>query len=136
MEKFQIIGDVCKFNPDEEEFSDFNERLEMFFLANGIVDDKQKCAIFISSMSASTFKILKSLISPKKVNKCAFKDVIKCMSEHYCTNRLVITERYKFYKYCQEPGQSIPSYIAKISELASHCRFEDFLDQGTNLFVA
>ncbi|KAI5742739.1 hypothetical protein M8J77_010808 [Diaphorina citri] len=130
MEKFQIIGDVCKFNPDEEEFSDFNERLEMFFLANGIVDDKQKCAIFISSMSASTFKILKSLISPKKVNKCAFKDVIKCMSEHYCTNRLVITERYKFYKYCQEPGQSIPSYIAKISELASHCRFEDFLDQA------
>ena len=87
------FGRMDAFNPKEEEWLTYVERLEMFFVENNVPEDK-KAASLLTLMYA----LLKSLTTPTKPTEMPFKAIVEVMGRHLTPKPLVIAERYKFHK--------------------------------------
>ena len=44
---------------------------------------------------------------------------------HYAPKRVVIAERFHFYRRNQAPGESIAEFVAELRKLSTHCSFKD-----------
>ena len=51
------------FGPDMEEFSTYLERVEIFFAANDVLEDK-KVPVFLNAIGGKTYGVLHSMLSP------------------------------------------------------------------------
>ena len=64
-----LLGKIEQFDPEQEEWPQYVERLEQFFEANDITGEakaaKQR-ATFLSVISPAPYKLLRSLLSPAK----------------------------------------------------------------------
>ena len=125
------FGRMDAFNPKEEEWLTYVERLEMFFVVNNVPEDK-KAASLLTLMGGKMYALLKSLTTPTKPTEMPFKDIVEVMGRHLTPKPLAIAERYKFHKCNQEEGQSIREFLAKLQKLAETCEFGDRLVCGIN----
>ena len=50
------------------------------------------------------------------------------LKEHYKPQKVVIAERFHFYKRHQAVGELIVDYVAELRKLATHCDFNSFTD--------
>ena len=53
-----------------------------------------------------------------------------CNSFTWEPQKVVIAERFHFYKRHQAVGESIVDYVAELRKLATHCDFKDNLDDA------
>ena len=73
-----LIGKIEPFNPSNgEEWTNYIERLEYYFLANGIQAANKKRVILISVMGPQAYKLLRNLISPSMPNEKLFQQPVK-----------------------------------------------------------
>ena len=61
-----LYGTVGPFNDEEETWTQYVERLEQYFIANEVEDDKKQRAIFLSVCGPKTYALLRDLLPPKK----------------------------------------------------------------------
>ena len=61
------FGQLLEFVAESEHMSSYLKRVELYFLANNFQDDK-KVAVFLSSIRAKTYEVLRSLVSPDQPN--------------------------------------------------------------------
>ena len=59
------IGRLEPFEGVIETWTEYIERMEYFFIANDIPDDKKK-SVLLSSVGAKTYKLIKTLLAPQK----------------------------------------------------------------------
>ena len=52
------LGQLSAFQQDSDTISAYLERVQIFFNANGIEEDKQKVAIFLNAIGARTYTLL------------------------------------------------------------------------------
>ena len=52
------IGKLGEFHAEVEDWSQYVERMEFYFMANGVTGDAKKAA-FLSAMGPSTYKLLR-----------------------------------------------------------------------------
>ena len=57
------FGRIQEFNADAESLSAYVERVELFFQANGIKEEK-KVPVFLSSIGSATYGTLRNLLAP------------------------------------------------------------------------
>ena len=57
------FGRVQEYEPENELFSSYLEQVQLFFLANGVEDDK-KVPIFLSIVGRKTYLLLRNLVAP------------------------------------------------------------------------
>ena len=79
-----------EFDPENEEWSAYVERMELFFEAHDVEDEKQ-VATLLSSVGASTYGLLRNLVQPLKP-----KDKDKQDSRH-----------------CVKPAQQLSKHIER-----------------------
>ncbi len=48
-----LLGTICKFDENEEDYISYAERIEQYFLANDIDDATKKRAIFVCDWTSS-----------------------------------------------------------------------------------
>ena len=53
-----VHGAPVAFNPQEEDWSEYTERLTFYFTAKGITTDAKKRAILLSCCRPATFRLL------------------------------------------------------------------------------
>ena len=58
------ISSFAEFNPSEEEWVSYSERFHFYLLANGIENPSLKLATLLSTIGASTYKLIRILCSP------------------------------------------------------------------------
>ncbi|CAL1280695.1 unnamed protein product [Larinioides sclopetarius] len=104
------------------DWSSYVERLESYFVVNGI-EDKMKVPAILSLMGATTYKLLKNLATPNIPSELTYQDIVKLLSEHLNPKPLEMTERFRFYKRKQFEGESIANYCAELQKLSIHCNF-------------
>ena len=72
---FVITGDKGKmakhcavgpFSGDSEDWSAYVEKLDQYFIANDVTSGQKKRAIFPSICGTQTYKLIRSLVSPRK----------------------------------------------------------------------
>ena len=91
-----IIGSLSTFQPENEKIEVYLLRVQLYFDANGIKEDKQ-VDVLLTVIGSGTYALLSSLVAPSKPRNKTFKDLADTL-QHFDPKLLIIAERYHFYK--------------------------------------
>ena len=70
-------GKMSSFDPKKETWTSYMERLDFYFLANGVTTDDKKKAILLMVCGAPTYQLLRGLLQPKTPTETSLKDIKK-----------------------------------------------------------
>ena len=116
------IGTINAFDESVEDFESYCSRVELFFKANDLAEDKRVPA-FLTLVGPKVYALARSLLSPKDPSTCTYKDIVKALKSHYKPKVVLIYERFKFYSRAQRSGESIADFVASLKALAHTCDF-------------
>ena len=71
-----MFGSIDAFAVHVGDWNEYVERLEQYFIANDIEDDKKKTAIFLTIIGAETYSLLRNLLAPRKLSTQSFTDLV------------------------------------------------------------
>ena len=123
------FGTLKEFCPDSESVKIYLERVQLYFEANEVPEDKQ-VPILLSSIGSSTYTLLSDLLAPAVPKSKTLTEITAVLRRHYEPKRAVIAERFHFHKRDQAMGESIADYDASLRRLATHCKFEGYLEDA------
>lgn len=112
-----------------EDFDMWIERVDILLKINKVEED-EKVDYMISMGGGELYKIIKSLISPKKVEEVKYDDLKKILSKNFKPTRNIIAERFKFNKRKQSDDETISDFVVAIKSLARECEFGTFLKEA------
>ena len=124
-----VHGTLSAFNPREEDWSEYAERLSFYFTANGITTDAKKRAILLSSVGPNTFRLMRSLVLPDRLDNFSYDELVSKVKNHKEPAPSFIVRRFQFNTRNQKPGESIAEYIAVLHKAAEHCSYGDSLSE-------
>ncbi len=121
-----LLGHIEQFDPAVEQWTQYVERLEQFFVATNDVtgEDKKdkKRATFLSLMGRDAYNLLRSLIAPEKPSEKSFEELVAVLSEHYSPKPTEVMQRYRFNSQSRKEGESVADYVAaQRRKLAEFC---------------
>ena len=93
---FQAHSSFSEFSSSQETRTAYVERLEQYLAANKIEDADQQRAILLSVCGPATYRLICSLLSPKKPAELKFKDIAEIVQKHHDPKPSVIVQRYRF----------------------------------------
>ena len=100
------VGHIEEFRPDVEHITTYLERMELYFIANGIADAK-KAAVLLTCIGGKTYRIVKSLLAPNLPISKSFPDLKETLKSHFAPKPSIITERFYFNRRRQQSSESI-----------------------------
>ena len=121
------FGKVDEYN-ETEEWRHYIERVNHFFEANEITD-LAKRSIFLVSVGAKTYKLIRSLVTPADPKDKSYEELAKLVQDHYMPKPSAIVQRFKFNTRSQQPGENIAMFLAELRHLTEHCEFGTTLDE-------
>ena len=86
------FGNVGEFKKTEESWTQYAERLEQYFAANEIKDEKKQRAILLSVCGSKTYGLIRDLLQPKKPGDVELKETLEKLENHYSPKPSVIVE--------------------------------------------
>ena len=101
-----VIGKLDSFKEGEEKITEYLERVELYFDANDIEDEK-KVPVLLSAIGAKNYGLLRSLVTPTVPKDKSFAYISKVLKEHFEPKPIRAAERYYFRRRLQAPGESI-----------------------------
>ena len=90
-----LFGNVQEYDSEKEEWSQYAERLEHFFLASKVEDAERKRAILLSVMGPACYRLLRSLVAPVKPSEKTYKELVDALKEHHEPMPSEIVQRCK-----------------------------------------
>ena len=76
------IGSIAEFNSENEKIVAYLERVQLFFEANGIKEDKQ-VPVFLTVIGSTTYALLSNLVSPDKPKDKTFRELAEVLRRHF-----------------------------------------------------
>ena len=123
------LGTMDPFDPDTDSWPAYTERLEQFFVANDIANEK-KVAVLLTVIGTKAYTLLRNIVAPDKPAAKEYDQLVEAFRAHLDPKPIIIAERFKFHRRNQREGESIAQYIAELRKLSEHCNFREFLDQA------
>ena len=124
-----IGASIGEFNAECENVQSYEERVECFFIANDITDEKKKLANVLTAIGPKTYKLVRNLLTTISPLKSTLENVWGVLKKHFNPVPSEIIERYKFNTYVRQEGQSVASYIAELRKMSEFCKFADLDEQ-------
>ena len=124
-----IIAPIGEFKPEEEQISTYLERVQLFFVANSIAEEKQ-VVVLLSAVGAKTYALLRDLLAPTKPQEKTIAELSSTLTRHYEPKPIVITKHFHFHRRNQASGESVAEYVVELRRLATHCQFGEYLDEA------
>ena len=100
------IGNMKDFDPDKDNWTEYAEQLQHYFLANNIEAEQQKSTL-ITVMADAAYALLRQLVAPGKISDKSFADLWKVMEAHYNPKPSIILQRHKFNNHVRGPNESV-----------------------------
>ncbi|GFT25680.1 uncharacterized protein K02A2.6 [Trichonephila clavipes] len=112
-----------KFDEENENFDSFIERFETYLdVQNVPVANRAK--VFVSSLSAKLYQLLKNLLAPDIPSDQTLDKLKDALKKHLTPKPLIIPSRHKFLNRKQTEGEGISTYIAELRALAMNCDYD------------
>ena len=73
-------GTIWPFSGESEDWSDYTERLDQYFIANDVTLGAKKRAILLSVRRTPTNKLIRSLVSVQKPSEVSYDALIKFLN--------------------------------------------------------
>ena len=124
-----LIGHIEPFQLGSDDWDQYTERLEQYFLANGIPEDK-RVAAFVTIVGGKTYSLMSNILAPRKPPDLPYADLVAAMKAHLKPKPLVIVERFQFHRRNQAESESVSEYVAELRKLADRCVFGEYLEQA------
>ena len=124
-----VFGQMERFNSDNEGIQPYLERVELYFVANEVGEDR-RVPVFLSVIGSKTYALLRDLLSPVKPSEKTFDELKQVLEGHYNPKKVVIAERFRFHRRSQAAGESVVEYVAELRRVTANCDFGDYLDQA------
>ncbi|GBN68939.1 Transposon Tf2-6 polyprotein [Araneus ventricosus] len=112
-----------KFDEENENFDCFFERFQTYLDVQNIPADS-RAKVFISSLSAKLYQLLKNLLAPDLPSDQNLDKLKNVLKQHLTPKPLIIPSRRKLLNRKQNEGESINSYIAELGALAINCDYD------------
>ena len=125
----QAFGRLEAFEPEGENISTYLERVELYFAANGIAEEKQT-SVLLTVIGTKNYGIIKSLVAPARPKDKTYAELEAVLKAHFQPKPLLIVERFRFYQRSQAAGESVTDYLAELRRLAITCDFGTFLNEA------
>ena len=77
-----VHGTLAAFNPREEDWTEYAERLTFYFAANGITTEAKKRAILLSCVGPATFRLMRSLALPGSLDSLPYDELVSKVKDH------------------------------------------------------
>ena len=122
------VGTLSEFVKLDGDWIEYVERLEHFFLANGIEEEERQRSILLSVCGAKTYKLIRNLATPRKPGDLSFKELVTLVQEHHNPKPSVIVQRFKFHTHSRKEGVSVAAFVAELRQLSEYCEFGPVLD--------
>lgn len=106
-------------------------KVEAYFEANSITEDKQKRALLIASLGTKTVAVLCGKVAPLKPNSLSYEDVVNMLNNYYDPTPNEISGSYKFFNHNQNEDEEVQAFIVPIRQIAQNCNFSSMLDRMT-----
>ena len=68
-----LHGAVAMFDPSQDDWCEYIERLEHYFTANDIASSEKRRAILLNAVGAATYRLIRTLVAPAKVSEISFE---------------------------------------------------------------
>ncbi len=117
-----------KFDGTRDSWEEYSERLQYFLVANGITDTNRQKAILLTSIGASNFSLLRSLVSADGIATKSFEGLQEVLKVHFSPKPSEVGQRFKFNSCVRKPGESVATFLARLRSLTEHCNFGDSLE--------
>jgi len=117
------FGKLDKYN-ETEDWRHYIERVNHFFGANEITDPDKRRSIFLCSVGAKTYKLIRSLVALEHPKDKSCEDLAKLAQEHFIAQTFrCCSTIFKFNTCTQQPGETIAMFLAELRHLIKHCEF-------------
>ncbi|XP_047999709.1 uncharacterized protein K02A2.6-like [Leguminivora glycinivorella] len=123
------IGSIKEFNLQDGNWNFYTERLEMYFAANSVKNDK-KLPTLISVMGEDAYGLLASLASPIQPKDLSYDRAVNILSQHLQPKPSIMAERYKFRQRRQMTTETVACYVAELKRLSKYCDFGKSLEEN------
>lgn len=127
-----LFGKIDEFDPSAERWSDYADRIEQFFIANGIpaVEEERRRAVLLTVIGSETYSVLRALLSPSKPSETEYGAIIACLKAHFEPGVSPIVARYQFHNCCRAPSESASAFLKRLREASGPCDFGATLDEA------
>ena len=122
-----LFGHIGEFDSESDDWTQYIERLEHYFIANEVNDANKQKSILISVCGPKAYKLMRSLTTPDKPADKTYTQLKDLMSKHHNPTPSVIVERYKFNSRFRQPGESVSEFVASLRRHSEHCNYGDNL---------
>ena len=119
------FGKIYPFNPSQDDWPLYVERLGHVFVANGITEETKKQTVFLSVIGPSYYKLLSSLLAPDKPGDKEYNILVDKLSEHFTPAPSEIVERSKFHTRFCKPGESVTAFVSELRSIAKSCTISE-----------
>ena len=112
---------------DGDDWVEWTEILEQHFNSYEIEDNEdnkgRRRAIFLSNVGKSTYKLIKKLVAPAKIDTKSLDELIAAVTKHLQPKPSTIVARYHFNTAVRSSDQSVSVFIAQLKLLVSKCEY-------------
>ena len=91
------VGRVEPFNVEEENWEEYVERMEEYFVANDITDEAKKRSTLLCNIGSKAYGIVRSLLSPVKPASATYQLIVEKLTTHYHPKPSVTVARFRFF---------------------------------------
>ena len=81
-------------------------------------------------IGGKTYSLLRNLLSPALPKDKDFAALTTELKNHFEPKKVIIVERFNFYRRNQQVGESIATYVAELRRLATDCAFNAHLTEA------
>ena len=124
-----LHGKASAFDPQQEDWIEYVERLELYFMANNIENLSKKRAIFLNAAGPSTYRLVKTLAIPGKPTDLSFDEIVEKVKTHFHPKPSPIIKRFEFNMRKQKIKEAVSEYVASLRRIAEHCEYGATLDE-------
>ena len=135
---------------DGGDFSQYRERLELYFCANGIgeiasnasnleklKEERKMTAHLVSLLSKTVYSTLKTLCLPKSPSDYKYAQIATILQDHYKTKTSRTTATHRFRQCTQNSTEAVTEFSHRLKNIAVDCQFGTHLDRAlSDQFVA
>ncbi|KAK7095401.1 hypothetical protein V1264_006813 [Littorina saxatilis] len=123
------FGRLQEFGLDGgEEWGQYMERMEHYFVANDIDDVDKRKAILLSARGGATYRLMCDLLAPAKPGDKTFAELKESVQNHLRPKPSEIVQRFKFHTRVRHNDESVSTYVSQLRHLSLDCNFGASLD--------
>ena len=89
---------------------------------------KKNTSIFCSLLDSNTYSLLKSLVSPERVDSKPFDELKTLLENHLAPKATKYAQRYRFHRTTQLKEECANLYLSRLRKVANDCQFNQNYD--------